>query len=254
MSSALSIGLLPRLTTGPVAVTRTTRRLARALVFAVDAFGASTPPPAEGPAQARRIAWIAENVCALHGVRVVVRGPVPRGPAVIVANHLGYLDPPALCSAAPAIPVGKRELGEWPGIGEKMRENGVLLVDRDDPSSGARVLRRAMRLLRAGASVLTFPEGTTTAGDEVLPFKRGIFGAARRVGAGVVPVAVRYAPADLCWIGDTWFLPHYLEMTARPSARVELWFGPPIDPATEPSAEALAERARAWVRATLAAS
>ncbi|MCA9607041.1 MAG: 1-acyl-sn-glycerol-3-phosphate acyltransferase [Myxococcales bacterium] len=252
MASAVSIGLLPRLTSGPAAVTRATRRLARALVFALDAFG-TDEPPVEGPEQARRLAWIAENVCALHGVRVVVRGRPPEAPAVLVGNHLGYLDPPALCSVAPAIPIGKRELGSWPGIGERMRDHGVLLVDRDDPYSGARVLRRALRLLRSGVSVLTFPEGTTTRGDEVLPFKRGVFGVARRAAVPVVPVAVRFRPTELCWVGDTWFLPHYLRTTAHPSARVELHFGAPIDPSSC-SPEALAEKARSWVRATLAST
>lgn len=252
MHAAALDALLPRLATGPAALTRSTRRLARTFSFALDRLWGAAPVPSDGPALARRIGWIAENVCALHGVQVVVRGRPPAAPAVIVGNHLGYLDPPALASVAPAIPIAKRELSRWPVVGELVREHRVLLVDRDDPYSGARVLRSALAHLASGASVLAFPEGTTTRGDRVLPFKRGIFGVARRLGAPVAPVAVRYSPAELAWVGDTWFLPHYLGMTAHRAARVELTFGALLDPRSAASPAALAEAARESIVAALA--
>jgi len=243
-------GFLPRLASGPAAFGRTTRRLAQSALFLADAL-ADPSAPGDAPAMARRIGWIAENVAALHGVQTVVRGRAPRAPCVLVANHLGYLDPTALCAVTPAVPIGKRELGSWPALGELMHRHGVLLVDRDDPYSGAMVLRRALRLLEAGASVLAFPEGTTTIGDRVLPFRRGVFGIARRAGVPVVPVAVRYESAELCWVGDTWFLPHYLKTTSRPSLRVELTFDEPIDPREAPDARGLAEHARVAIERAL---
>ena len=58
--------------------------------------------------------------------------------------------------------------------------------------------------------MIVFPEGTTSAGDCVLPFKRGIFGVARRLGVPVVPVALRYDSPSDCWIGSENFLSHYV--------------------------------------------
>lgn len=243
----LSTGILPRLTLGPAAVSRAARRITQGAVFFLDALAASEAPPSDACHSARRIGWIAENVAALHGVQTFVRGPRPQGPCVIVGNHLGYLDPTALLCVAPAIPIGKRELGAWPVIGDLMAKHHVLLVDRDDPYSGAVVLRRALKLLREGASVLTFPEGTTTRGDRVLPFRRGIFGVAQRAGVPVVPVAVRYECSELCWVGNSYFLPHYLRSASQPAMRVELTFGSPVDGARFESAAGLAEHCRAWV-------
>jgi 1-acyl-sn-glycerol-3-phosphate acyltransferase len=230
-------------------VRRAGRRLGRAAFFALEALGAPRERERSDPvSRARRLRWVAENVCALHGVHVLPRGPVPDGPVVLVANHLGYLDPPALVSLVPAVPVAKRELGQWPLVGELLHRHGVLLVDRDDPHSGARVLRQALRALSAGASVLTFPEGTTSRGDDVLPFRRGIFGVARRLGVPVVPVAIRYDTPEACWVGDATFLPHYVRTTARPQVRVRLTFAPALNPRAAGSTEALAALARDIVR------
>ncbi|HJL19707.1 MAG TPA: lysophospholipid acyltransferase family protein [Sandaracinaceae bacterium LLY-WYZ-13_1] len=233
---------------------RSGRRLGRAALFALETLGAARDEdaPRDDRARARRLSWIAENVCALHGIHVVCRGPVPNGPVVLVSNHLGYLDPPALVSLVPALPVAKRELGDWPVVGELLRGHGVLLVDRDDPHSGARILRRATRALEAGAAVLTFPEGTTSEGRDVLPFRRGIFGIARRTGVPVVPVTIRYDTREACWVGDATFLPHYVRTTTRPRVRVDLAFAPALPRAFD-SAEALAAFARELIRVELPA-
>lgn len=245
-------GLLRRLARGPSAL----RRVTRAGFFLAETFGrlANAAPdegPADAPARARRLAWVAEQMCALHGVDVIVRGRVPTEPCVLVANHLSYLDPLAVVTHAPALAVAKREVAEWPLLGEPMRQMGVLFVDRSDALSGARVLREAKRRLQEGASVLAFPEGTTTTGDRVLPFKRGVFGLARLAGVPVVPVTITYDTPEAAWVGDTAFLPHYVRTTTRTATRAFVRFGPALSPSRASSAEELAELARRHVLAGL---
>jgi lyso-ornithine lipid O-acyltransferase len=176
-----------------------------------------------------------------HALTVDVSGELPRGPCVLVANHVSYLDPIALLALVPARPLCKGEVGRWPLIGAVARARGVLLVDRACPWSGARVLRAAIAALRAGDSVLNFPEGTTTRGDQVLPFRRGIFGAARLARVPIVPVALRYADPESAWVGDETFVPHYLRTASKERVDVHVAFGAPIWPGRRAAAELAAD-------------
>jgi 1-acyl-sn-glycerol-3-phosphate acyltransferase len=76
--------------------------------------------------------------------------------------------------------------------------------------------------------VLNFPEGTTTDGRALLPFRRGVFGAARLAKVPIVPVAIDYESPSLAWVGDEDFLPHYLRTAARPRTAVRVAFGSPM--------------------------
>lgn len=243
-----SPALLRRIARGPQAV----RRVTRAGVFLVETFGrlattAALEIPSAAPARARRLSWMAEQMCALHGVDVVVTGRVPTEPCIFVANHLSYLDPLAILVHAPAFAIAKREVADWPLVGESMRRLGVLFVERGRPESGARVLLEARRHLAAGASILAFPEGTTTRGDRVLPFKRGVFGLARLTGAPIVPVTLRYDTPEAAWVGDAAFIPHYVRTTTRVATRAFVRFGAPLSPSGHESAESYAELARRHV-------
>jgi 1-acyl-sn-glycerol-3-phosphate acyltransferase len=209
--------------------------------------GAGTGAPADGPASLSRAF---ASLAGAHGLSIAVAGEPPRRPCVLVANHLSYLDPIALLALVPAHPICKGEVGRWPLIGQVARSRGVLLVDRASVWSGARVLRAAVAALRAGASVLNFPEGTTTRGDRVLPFRRGIFGAARLAGVPIVPVALTYADPDAPWVGDETFVPHYLRTAAKQRVEVGVSFGPPLWPGRRSAVE-LAAEARRWIHTSL---
>jgi 1-acyl-sn-glycerol-3-phosphate acyltransferase len=166
-------------------------------------------------------------------------------PSLLVCNHLSYLDPVILLANASGIPICKRSVADWPMIGNAARALGVLMVDRENVMHRALVLRKAIRTLKSGVRVLNFPEGTTTDGrGEMRPFHRGIFGAARIAGAPVVPVALRFGTVELTWTGRQYFLPHYFATASRPISSIHLVWGEPIDPLSEKSADALAERAR----------
>jgi 1-acyl-sn-glycerol-3-phosphate acyltransferase len=116
-------------------------------------------------------------------------------------------------------------------IGAGGRALGVRFVERDRPASRVRVLREALRVLRRGGSILNFPEGTTTDGGALAPFHRGIFGIAQLADAPVVPIALAYAPAELCWTGGAAFVPHYAWAASRARLLVHVRFGEPLSPA-----------------------
>jgi 1-acyl-sn-glycerol-3-phosphate acyltransferase len=193
------------------------------------------------------------KLVASHGIRSRVTGELPKGPCVIVANHLSYIDPIVLASLGPCTAVAKIELLSWPLMGRALAEMGVIFVRRGDTGSGAVALRKALRSLRAGVSVVNFPEGTTSAGGDVLPFLRGIFGIARIANVPVVPIALRLVPRDMCWVGDATFLPHYAKLVARSDNAVEMTIGKALSTDGKTS-DALAREAEACLRELLGAT
>jgi lyso-ornithine lipid O-acyltransferase len=253
-----SSGLLPRLAAGPAALSRSGRRTGKTALFLADAAThiktRLLPLPDTAPTTLRRqgyAAFMAGNVCALNGFELRVSGELPERPAILVCNHVGWQDPILILNVVPALGVAKHEVRAWPLVGEIARGLDFMFVDRGRPHSGARVLLRAKTLLERGASILTFPEGTTSPGDDVLPFHRGMFGLARLLDLPIVPIALRYADADMAWVGDASFFPHFFKTIARRRTLADLEFGAPISPRADEPAEALAARTREIVRSML---
>jgi lyso-ornithine lipid O-acyltransferase len=215
--------------------------------FAVDRAMAESPS-----AYAERTSTCARSILARHGVVVVPNGPRVRGPALLVANHASYLDPLVVASVVPCIAVAKGETRGWPLVGEGMQALGVIFVRRGDPYSGAIALRRALRALVGGASVLNFPEGTTTDGRSVDPFRHGVFGLASIAGVPIVPVTVVYDDPGIAWYGGEAFLPHYMRMARTRSVVAQVHLGEPIVARPSDGPYALAARARGVVADRLA--
>jgi lyso-ornithine lipid O-acyltransferase len=186
--------------------------------------------PAELQEKAGRLRELCRMVCDLHRIQVEVRGELPRAPAIIVANHLGYIDPVVLCSLLPLSPIAKSEISDWALVGVPLERLNVSFVRRGDAHSGARVLLRSLRTLQAGISVLNFPEGTTSRGG-LLPFHLGAFWLSRQSGVPIVPLAMDFENLGMCWVDREAFLPHYAKVCWSGGARrVRVSVGEPLYP------------------------
>ncbi|WP_433535518.1 lysophospholipid acyltransferase family protein [Micromonospora sp. CA-249363] len=142
--------------------------------------------------------WARGTVRAF-GVRLVIKGRLPRRRALLVANHVSWLDILAVLAVAPTRMVAKREIRSWPVVGLLAAAAGTVFVDRSRPRALPTTVRRLADALRAGRSVAVFPEGTTwCAGDgaaECRPgggFRPAMFQAAIDAGAPVVPLRLGY--------------------------------------------------------------
>jgi 1-acyl-sn-glycerol-3-phosphate acyltransferase len=184
------------------------------------------------------------KICRSHGLRVHMKGKPLDSAAIYVANHLGYIDPLLIVSQAPMFTVSKMEIAGWPILGNAMNASGALFVKRGDIHNAACLLRRAVKLLRSGVSILNFPEGTTTSGKGVLPFHRGFFGIARLIDIPVVPVCIEYLDMSLSWYGDAMFFPHYLKTASKRTIEAQLTFGDPVLPKQFDSPKIMAEHCR----------
>ena len=231
----------------PVAVGRTVATAGEAVALRRDVLRQSR----KNQEPARRASWLrhgSSRIGRRMRLAVDVEGPVPSEPCLIVSNHLSYLDPLAIGQMLPLSAVAKSEITGWPAIGEVLDALGIVFVERGNPRSGAVALRRAMRVLRAGVPVLVFPEGTTTRGDDVLPFSRGAFGIARLMRVPVIPATLRYGTSEACWVGSASLLPHLLRMHRHQEVGVRLTFGPRLEPMAFPDASSLAAATRQCIR------
>ena len=208
---------------------------------------AKEPTAVDFAGRARRTA---RAILSVHDVAVRVSGPTPSRPSVLVANHLGYLDPLVIASAIPCIAIAKGETRNWLLIGAGLEGLGVLFVRRGDAHSGAVVLRRVWRALDQGAMVLNFPEGTTGDGSVIGAFRaRHLRLEAPRGGVDIVPVRLSYDDHRVPWYGGASFMPHYWNLAKVPRVIARVRFGEPLasHPAETPSD--LARRARDAVSA-----
>lgn len=231
---------------------RATHTVSRGLFNALAELGAArVTRPRDSLEAAHRLAGAIGTIARSHGLEVTTRGEIPRSAALIVANHVSYLDPIAILPHCPAAPLAKAEVAEWPIVGPISGSLGVIFVARKDRIARARALRRIHDLLAAGVPVLNFPEGTTTGGDSVRPFWRGSFGIAQRLGIPVVPVALRYEDPGIAWTGGASFLPHYVKVASRPQIKVTLTFCPALPVRTGEAPEDMAQRARNVIKRAL---
>jgi 1-acyl-sn-glycerol-3-phosphate acyltransferase len=192
----------------------------------------------------------ARALLRLLGISVEVRGaPPPRG-VVLVANHLSYLDVVVLVALVDAVFVAKADVAGWPGIGRLAEQVGTIFLDRSRKRDLARVLPRIESLLRAGETVVFFPEGTSTAGSEILRFRSSLFAAPVRTSRPVACAAIRYeteardphASLAVCWWGDMPFVPHLFSLMKLRGVRATVSF--PAETLWEDDRKRLSRRAR----------
>jgi 1-acyl-sn-glycerol-3-phosphate acyltransferase len=172
------------------------------------------------------------RVLSAMGIRYRVKGVIPSGATLIVANHLSYLDIVIFSAAVPCAFVAKEEIAGWPGFGLLARLGGTIFLDRESRLSAWDAAESMALRLAENVPVLIFPEGTSTDGREVLRFHSTLFEAAVESGLAVVPAAVFYQPVgagleerDICWFGDDLFLPHLKQVLGLTDFMAVVRFG-----------------------------
>lgn len=141
-----------------------------------------------------RAVWL-HTVCSRAmrkmGIAVEVQGHFPERGAVI-SNHTGYLDIVSFAAMSPCIFVSKAEIRSWPVLGWMTTMAGTIYVERGRGGSAARTTAQIAEAAGARLPVVFFPEGTTTNGTELLPFRSGILYEAMASGEPVTAAYVTY--------------------------------------------------------------
>lgn len=178
------------------------------------------------------------------GVRIDVEGVAPGETCLLVSNHRSYLDPILLLRNVDAYPVAMAEISKWPMLGKGARLAGILYVDRERPGSRSATLLRMAEKMKAGFSIILFPEGTTSGLAGTLPFKKGAFQMAAKHSFSVAPVALCFDDPDDFWITEETFLTHAQRRFKEKYIRVKICYGETIQ-SDDP--EALLTQAQQWI-------
>lgn len=199
-------------------------------------------------------------VCRILGIRVTVTGKPPRkGPLLIVSNHVSWLDIMVLSAVAPVSFVAKKEVNSWPFFGSLARLQRTVFVDRERRHATGSGHDDMRERLKQGDILVLFPEGTSSDGRRVLPFKSSFFGAAAYEGVLVQPVSLAYRGhrnmpmtrrlmPSFAWYGDMDLAPHLLEALTTGPVEVSVICHPPLSLSGERSRKALARHAEDEVR------
>jgi len=216
--------------------------------------------PFVSDARKRRLVkrW-SRRLLRILNVTAQVRGELEAvsGNVLLVANHISWLDIFVLNAHLPVRFVAKAELARWPVVSRMIRGAGTVFIERERRRDTHRVTRDMADLLANGDVVAIFPEGTTTHGHEVLPFKSSLLQPIIEARGHVQPVALRYRTPDGAiamaptYVGDTSLATSFFAVCAEPALEVELTV-PAAIPARDVHRRALARDAESSIRRALA--
>jgi 1-acyl-sn-glycerol-3-phosphate acyltransferase len=178
-----------------------------------------------------RACWLqhaAQTVLKRIGVDVVTEGVPPRQ-GLLVSNHLSYLDVLAYASTMPCSFVAKREVRGWPVFGGFATMAGTIYVDRERHAANCGPAALMEEALRAGVTVVLFPEGTSSDGREVRRFHSGFFEPAIRADATVTAAAIGYSShtaeeATIAYHGEDVFGTHLVRTLGHTKLGARLAF------------------------------
>jgi 1-acyl-sn-glycerol-3-phosphate acyltransferase len=191
-------------------------------------------PAAERKSQRNRYIQIwARTATRLMGIRIRSQGTPPEG-CLVVSNHLSYADILVLAALFPSIFVSKAEVAGWPLMGPVARTMGTIFVERENKRGLPQVAHWIGRELAAGGNVVLFPEGTSSSGAGLLPFRPSLLAPAVAAGRPVAYASIAYRspegypPASdvICWWGGMTFGGHILALLRLPSFEALVHFGP----------------------------
>lgn len=179
-----------------------------------------------------RAKWLqrsSRRMLRIFQVQTHVAGGIPTN-GLLVSNHLSYLDVLVLATITPSQFVAKSEVRHWPVFGWFARLAGTIFVNRSKPSQAAESADKIAAALRDGALVVLFPEGTSSGGETVLPFKSSLLEPAMRnvhaLTAGVIAYHLSNGDVseEVCYWKDMTLLPHLINLLSKRAIRASVGF------------------------------
>lgn len=175
--------------------------------------------------------WLSEGskVCCrdILDLRVEFSGRLP-GHGLLVANHLSYIDIIALSSILPCRFIAKSEVANWPIFGLMAKRSRTLFIDRELRRDVSRMNELVRIALKEPVPLVLFPEGTSSNGSSVLPFRPSLLEPALKSRSLITPVGISYegkASEVAPWYGDMTLAPHVFNLLKHRNLVVHFFFG-----------------------------
>lgn len=169
------------------------------------------------------------SIICLHVIR---EGKLPEQPAILISNHISWLDIIVIGQYLPACFVAKSDISSWPVIGFLSRQAGTIFIRRGDKKHILATAEKMVWVLKQNSNIIAFPEGTTTDGNDVLNFHASLFQPALLTKSVIQPTAIQYqgaAKQQAPFIDDDAFVPHLIKMLSLDKIEVRLSFLPVIN-------------------------
>ncbi len=221
---------------------RTAQRFLSFLVFSVtsvrDFQRNVRPRETSGPNPRLRAEWThrhARRLCRILNLTVNTVGQPPAA-ALYGSNHMGYLDIVALGAATPVVFVSKAEVRNWPIMGTLASCGGTLYLDRERKGELKQIAHNFAPVIDSGIPVVIFLEGTSSGGEDVMPFRASLLAPAVAEQWPVAPVGLDYEVSsgrvadDVAYWRDDTFFPHFMKLLAQDWIRSHIAFGPAQSP------------------------
>lgn len=187
------------------------------------------------------IAWIG-------GIDVTVQGERVRRGAFLLANHVSWLDIPGIAAASGSAFIAHDGLAQIAPLRVLCEMNDTVFVARHDRTSVARQVEAVRAAIRDTGALTIFPEGTTSDGTGILPFKSSLLAALDPLPQGIVvqPVWLDYGDAaEIAWVGDEPGLENFKRLMARTKPlRLTVHFLPPLTGEALMNRKTIAQAAR----------
>ena len=144
------------------------------------------------------------HLLSIFGIRLDIRNAniLPDQPYLLASNHISWMDIHAINAFEPICFVAKSEVASWPIFGWMAKQLGTVFIRRDSPRHALQVSSEIASVLKK-QSVCIFPEGTSTIGLDVLPFKSNLFESAIHANVQVYSLAIRYRSAITGSLSET---------------------------------------------------
>jgi 1-acyl-sn-glycerol-3-phosphate acyltransferase len=181
-----------------------------------------------------RVAWLhhwSRFACRVLGIRVTTRRSMPSS-GLLVSNHLSYIDIIGLSSIRPCVFVAKRDVASWPLFGWLAHAAGTIFVDRERRLSSQKAVNVIGDAIAGGSVVVIFPEGTSSDGSTVLPFKSALLESAVQLRCPIAAASIDYHLDDgsvadeVCYWRDMTLVPHLLNLFFKREIRASYSFSP----------------------------
>ena len=202
--------------------------------------------------QRRAMKTWSRQLLGIFNIGIQIEGQQPargEGGCLIVANHVSWLDIFVLNAIYPARFIAKAEVRTWPLIGWLCRRSGTIFIERAMRQDASLINRRVSLLLKQGACIGLFPEGTTTDGKQVGHFHSALIQPAIDAGIRLCPIALRYQGQDgepeiaAAFIGDMTLVQSIWQILRCPQHNALLVFTPAL-PAANANRRELARAAQ----------
>jgi lyso-ornithine lipid O-acyltransferase len=189
---------------------------------------------------AKTVSWFCRRLLWYTNAELIIKNMPPLDqPFLLVGNHLGMMDILLLASRRPSLFITSVEMKNTPLLGTLCEMGGCLFVERRSRGNINNEINMIRETLKQGHTVVLYPEGTSTNGERILPFKKTMMTAAAGTGVAILPMVINYTHVNsepmswkwrdyVYWYGDQAFPPALWRMMSLRHFRVEIEFLNPI--------------------------